>query len=304
MDSAWMRPYLNMDPDFFFWSTELDMMADQEAGDKLHVRIQMTREYFEELVWLMVAQMDSEFVGAYGYMPIPYIAPVFDAKELRHVPQIVHDEFIHGNRIRDCLMLVGFDADKWIEDHQSEYNYRVDNLSVKLAGRPTKDFRVNIFYYPIVEKDAAENNIHLPSWINFTIFQFLQDRGAGEQLRDAIDCNFEPWAHENTKIMREENRHIEHCDRWMEELFDRYGPLVQERLQMWWPLSIATFGKPESERNETWRRLGLKQRTNEQVLRDFLDGPNGVHAANAKIGLRIPSTDQIIAKWRVGDYSF
>lgn len=300
MSNDWMRPYLMFNPDAFHWSPEHLMMAIINSGSKLRQKAEMTREFFENLSYLMVSQMDSELVGAYGYMPIVYIAPEFDPDELRHVPQIVHDEFIHGNRIKDCLDRIGFNTDKWIQDHQEKYNYRLF-IREKLHGkdRPTSDLRVNIFYYPLVFRE------HILTWMNFTIFQFVEDRGAGEQLRDAVISAFEPWINENLKIMREENRHIAHGDRWTGKLFRQYPDIMQDQFDLWFPRALATFGKPDSERNALWRKLGLKNRTNEEVLRAFLDRedePLGLQAANRKIGLKIPPTEEVIAIWRKGDY--
>lgn len=296
---AKLRPYM-LDYEYFPWEDEREMMAKINSGAQLSAESEMTLEYYDELVWLLVAQMDSEYVGAYGYMPITHIAPQFGARELKDVPAIVHDEFTHGNRIRYVLSSIWFDANQWVEDHQSEYSFRISQGERMPCERPTKDFRVNIFYYDLV---VPENP--LLTWINFGIFQFLQDRGAGEQIRDTLQSSFAPWARENGKTMREENKHIEHGDRWMAELFRAYPKLVQEQFDLWWPRSLATFGKPESERNDLWRKLGLKRRTNEEVLRAFLERteePLGLQLANREVGLKIPSTEETLAMWREGKF--
>jgi 1,2-phenylacetyl-CoA epoxidase catalytic subunit len=287
--------YLTFDPDTFKWADEAEMMDRIWSFHTISIKEEMTREYFDELVWLLVSQMDSEYVGAYGYMPIVHIAPQFAAREIKDVPAIVHDEFIHGTRIRDVLNEIGFDADRWVEDHQPEYSFRLAQGEKLPAVRPTKDFRVNIFYYDLV---VSEND--LKTWINFGLFQFLQDRGAGEQLRDTLDSSFAPWARENGKTMREENKHIMHGDAWMARLFKNYPEFVQQQFDLWLPRSLATFGRPESTRNDLWRKLGLKRRTNEEVLCAFLDRteePLGLHAANETIGLKIPTTEEALAMW-------
>lgn len=295
---AKLRPYVTFDYDGFEWADERYVMHKILAFGRLTTREEMTREYYDELVWLLVAQMDSEYVGAYGYMPIVYIAPQFAARELKDVPSIVHDEFTHGTRIRDVLNMIGFDADRWVEDHQPEYSFRL-KLGEKLpAKRPTEDFRVNIFYYDLV---VPGNDLR--TWINFGIFQFLQDRGAGEQLRDTLNSSFAPWARENGKTMSEENKHIRHGDIWMARLFTSYPKFVQQQFDLWWPRSLGTFGRPVSPRNDLWRKLGLKRRTNEEVLRAFLDrtdAPLGLQAANKTVGLKIWTTKEALEMWRAG----
>jgi len=270
------------------------------TGEKIMLRMHMTQEYFDELIWLLVAQMDSEYVGAYGYMPITFIAPKFSARELKDVPAIVHDEFTHGNRIREILNNIGFDADKWVEDYQEVYSFRLKHGEKLPRGRRyTEDFRVNIFYYDLISDNDLE------TWINFGVFQFVQDRGAGEQIRDTLDSSFGPWAEANRRTMSEENKHIHHGDTWMASLFIMYPVLVQKQFDLWWPRTLATFGRPESKRNDLWRKLGLKRRTNEEVLRAFLDRtehPVGLQEAGRKIGLKIPATEVAVEIWRRGDH--
>jgi ring-1,2-phenylacetyl-CoA epoxidase subunit PaaA len=306
-----LKPYLTFTYERFPWAKE-SMMAKINAGEQLRDMGEMTREYYDELVWLLVAQMDSEYVGAYGYMPITFIAPRFAASELKGVPGIVHDEFTHGNRIRDVLNSVGFNADKWVEDHHLYYDIRLEPDESMPHERPTDDLRVNIFYYDLVVPLEAPQDFITPlpdydllTWINFGIFQFLQDRGAGEQIRDTLQSSFAPWARENAKTMREENKHIHHGDMWVARLFKEHPELVQQQFDLWLPRSLATFGRPDSGRNDLWRKLGLKRRTNEEVLRAFLDRteePVGLQLANKEVGLKIPATEEIVAIWREGKF--
>jgi ring-1,2-phenylacetyl-CoA epoxidase subunit PaaA len=308
---ARLRPYLTFDYDNFPWCNEQGMKANINSGKQLTRREEMTQEYFDELVWLLVAQMDSEYVGAYGYVPLQELAIRFDPDETRHVPQMVRDEFMHGDRINDVLNLLGFDARKWKTDHERGYSFRLPiDSSLHVAeelngGRLTDDFRVNIFYYPIVVPNSSTYQQDLLSWINFTIFQFLQDRGAGEQLRDTLTSSFLPWAKENTKTMREENRHIRHGDIWMMELFRQFPDLTQKQFDLWWPRSLATFGRPQSKRNDLWRKLGLKHRTNIEVVCAFLgrgEEPVGIYRANEEVGLKIPSLEETLEFWRDGSF--
>lgn len=304
-----LKPYLTFDYDNFVWAAEDETMEMVRKDQKITSIVEMTQEYFDELVWLLVAQMDSEYVGAYGYMPITYIAPSFAAHELKDVPAIVHDEFTHGNRIRGILNDVGFDADHWVEDRQSEYSFRIRSdgklkeLEKEKGGRLTEDFRVDIFYYDLVPISSRPEVNQLIAWINFGIFQFFQDRGAGEQLRDTLESSFGPWAEVNRRTISEENKHIHHGDTWMAKLFKECPELVQQQFDLWWPRTLATFGKPESKRNDLWRKLGLKRRTNEEVVREFLDRgerPVGLNIANEEVGLKIPSTQETLEMWREG----
>lgn len=307
MSNEWMRPYLTFDPDEFKWAQEAEMIEKIWVFLKLNDKTEMTRQYFDELVWLLVSQMDSEYAGAYGYMPITYICPRVGAHELESVSRIVHEETKHGERIQDILNNIGFDADRWVQDHWEQYHWRLQEGEKLSRGRPTRDLRLNIFYYDIVSRnpDLDEMSNQRVTVTNFGVFQVDQDRGAGEQLRDTLDSSFLPWAEANKRTMSEENFHINHGDKWLKKLFNEYPDLVERQFDIWWPRVLATFGRPESKRNELWRKFGLKRRTNEKVLRAFLDRaehPVGLQIAAREIGLKIRSTEQIIEMWRKGDY--
>lgn len=302
-----LRPYLTFDYENISWMPDESMMGIINAGLKLTIRQEMSKEYFDELVWLLVAQMDSEYVGAYGYMPVAYISPKVAARELESVSRIVHEETKHGDRVRDILSSIGFDADRWIEDHWEKYDWRLGHGQKLTLKRPTSDFRLNIFYYPIVSRDPnlSEERNQLLTLINFGVFQLDQDRGAGEQLRDTLHSSFKPWADANMRTMSEENFHIDHGDKWLAKLFGEYPDLVQQQFDVWWPRVLAAFGRPQSTRNDLWRKFGLKHRTNEEVLREFLDRtehPAGLQWACKKIGLVVPSTEAAIEAWIRGDH--
>jgi 1,2-phenylacetyl-CoA epoxidase catalytic subunit len=92
---------------------------------------------------------------------------------------------------------------------------------------------------------------------------------------------------------------------WMARLFHSYPEFVQRQFDLWWPRSLATFGRPESPRNDLWRKLGLKRRNNEQVVNAFLnrsEAPLGLKIANFDIHLMIPPTDQALQMWREGKF--
>lgn len=297
-----LQSYLRFDYERFPWASEEEMMAKINAGEQLRYMTDMTREYYDELVWLLLSQKDSEYAGAREYEKVIGITPQFSADEYKDVPDMVNDEFKHGNRIRGILNTIGFAADHWSQDHLAGYMFRIgaeEKLADKSMRDLRRDFRVDIFYYPIVVGEP------LVDCINFNIFQLVQDRGAGEQIRDTLQSSFAPWAHENAKTMREENKHIRHGDMWMARLMREHPELVQKQFDLWWPRSLATFGRPESKRNDLWRKFGLKRRTNEEVLRAFLDRteePVGLHPANREVGLKIPSTEETLAMWRKGEF--
>lgn len=274
--------------DEFSWASEEEMMAKITARKPIRRREEMTEDYYNELLFLLKANFDSEVVGAIGYRNMPTIATAiwYDEQETAEVTKIFADEHLHGARLSSVLKGLGFDVRAWMRKHHDVYPFRLP-AGVELASgeRPTTDSRVNIFYYPL----ESEADQMWDSWINLSLFQFLQDRGAGEQLRDVERASFQPWALAVRKIQREERMHIAHGDKSLRKLM-RDGDLlmqarVQELFDLWWPRVVRTFGRPGSARNEKWCRYGLKHRTNEETFCAFVVS---VHKANENIGLVIP----------------
>ncbi len=258
-------------------------------------------EYERLAAQVVLMQADSEFAGAYGYYDLVPIIQRYSLEEMLIVSKTAHEEFEHALRCFKILDDMGFDSDSWVWTHDKNYRWRIKEgktLAV-LGARPTNDGRVNIFYYPLA---LPGNPTHTA--IRFAIFQFLQDRGAGVQLQDALNSNFAPWAKENREIMLEEQDHLEHGERKLAELRREYPKLVDREIKLWLPRVVATFGKPNSEFDKQLRKHRITSRTHEEKLRDFLDGDEGIHTANERsnIGLTLPSTDEIIDMWQKGHY--
>lgn len=272
----------------FQWASEEEMMAKITAGIALKRKSEMTEDYCEELLFLTRVQFASELIGAIGYQNMPTIATAlfYDPQETAAVTQIFADEHLHAARLSSILKGLDFDVKPWVEEHHAELTFRLP-FGRELEPReiPTTDMRLNIFYYPLDVEDIWD------SWINLSLFQFLQDRGAGEQLRDAESASYQPWALAVRKIQEEELMHIAHGDKTLRKLMG--DPLRRERAQelfeMWWPRVVRTFGRSGSTRNAKWRRYGLKHRTNEQTFKAFLEA---IHKANQNIGLHIPSIEE------------
>lgn len=246
-------------------------------------------------------QADSELIGGLGYHDLVPIIMSYDFDEMLVVSETAREEFGHGMLCYKILDNLGFDTRAWIEHHSKYYRWRIAEFD-RLAyykGRPTKDARVNIFYYPL-----ALPNDSTRTAIRFAIFQFLQDRGAGVQLKDALTSSFTAWAEANKAIMEEEQDHLEHGEKKLAELRGEYHELVDAEIKLWLPRVVATFGKPHSEFDDKLRYYGITSRTHEEKLRDFLNGDEGIHTANERsnIGLSLPSAEEIIAMWRAGDY--
>ncbi len=238
-------------------STERDerMKYKLTHGESIETPDDMSDEYYDHLMNLMLQQADSELAGGFGYVPWIMKAPT--TEEMLIVSNIVRDEVRHGRAMYRLLEDAEFGVDDWVE--KMDFSFRVEDSSVLGTERASADKRVNIFYYPI------------ESWADFVMFNFLMDRGAGHQLEDVRVSTYGPWRREIDRIFKEELTHIAHGDYWVKRLAldPKTKNEIQESLNHWWPRVMAIFGRPGSRKNLRYRELGLKKRDNNDVRNTF-----------------------------------
>ncbi len=233
------------------------LFAEIRAGRTFTHEEELPPLYEKQLKNLLWMQGDSEYAGALGYMPWIEKAPSTHEKVL--VAQIVKDEMRHAYSIYKLLDQLGEETEGRIKEH--DFAYRIPNDTDNIGFvRAKEDARVNIFYYPITH------------WVDFILFNFLMDRGAGHQLEDTLDSSYIPWKKAIASIYKEEAMHLAHGDKWVRILSQdpEQKPFLQERLNLWWPRVMNVFGNSKGVRNDIYVRLGLKRRTNEQVRTAFV----------------------------------
>jgi ring-1,2-phenylacetyl-CoA epoxidase subunit PaaA len=224
-------------------------------GEKVRSVEDMSEEYYDALLNLMLMQADSELAGGVGYMP--WIAQAPGINEKYTVATMVREEIGHAHAMYKLLRGIGFDVDVHVARH--DWDLRIDAADIGTT-RAAADSRVNIFYYPI------------PTWADFIMFNFCMDRGAGHQLYDAEHCSYAPWNRAIQKIAEEEVGHLQHGDLWVQRLAEDPATHdeVQEALDRWYPRVMNIFGRPNTPKNQLYRRLGLKVRDNDEVRQAFV----------------------------------
>jgi len=234
---------------------EENMKAKLAKGESIETLDEMSDEYYDHLMNLMLQQADSELAGGFGYVPWIMKAPT--TEEMLVVSNIVRDEVRHARAMYRLLEDARFGVDDWVE--KMDFAFRVEDSLDLGDKRASGDKRVNIFYYPI------------ESWADFVMFNFLMDRGAGHQLEDVKTSTYGPWRREIDRIFKEEKTHIAHGDYWVKRLAldSATKPEIQESFERWWPRVMAIFGRPGSRKNKRYRELGLKSRDNNDVRGTF-----------------------------------
>lgn len=234
------------------------MMEKINAGQKLETLEEVTEEFKQCLLQLMIAQADSELAGAYGY--VPWIEGAPNMAERLAMANIVKDEIRHARAMYDLLDKVGVDTDQLINDNMKN--------------------RMQIFYEPI------------KTWADLVMFNFLMDRAAGHQLRDAAESSWGPWSRAMVQIEKEEWMHVRHGEHWVKRLAENEETRaeIQKALDFWFPKTNKIFGKPNSKSNQEFRRFRLKQRDNQDVRESWY---NEMKPLLESYGLTVPSLELI-----------
>lgn len=256
------------------------MLEKIARGETIETTDEMTEEYKENLINLMLMQADSEVAGAFGYVPWIMKAPT--TAEMLAVATIAKDEVRHGRVMYKLLQDLGVDVDARVKDF--DFNLRVGDEVELGVTRAAADNRVNIFYYPI------------NTWYDFIMFNVLMDRGAGHQLEDSEMSSYGPWRRVMEGIMKEEMMHVAHGDSWLVKLArdPKEKDNVQEALNRWFPRVMNIFGKPNSRRNKVYIKLGLKKRDNHDVRLSFeADVRKLVERAGLEMPVWTPDWDRI-----------
>ena len=99
------------------------MMEKIQNGEKLESPAEITDEYKEHLLTLLIAQADSELAGAYGY--IPWIEGAPNVAEKLVMANIVKDECRHAKAIYDLIDRFGINVDKLIHEDKMKNRMKV-----------------------------------------------------------------------------------------------------------------------------------------------------------------------------------
>lgn len=240
-----------------YTAEDLKLFEDIKNGKTFDSNDEMPAIYRKALMNLLWMQADSEYAGGLGYMP--WIAKAPNAHERVLVAQIVKDEMRHAHVIYKILDDLGEKTHDHMLAHEFDWRIPEDLANIGFS-RAKKDKRVNIFYYNITY------------WEDFCLFNFLMDRAAGHTLEDTLESSFLPWKNAIGTIVKEENMHLAHGDKTVRLMAEDPAtkPFLQERLNLWWPRVMNTFGKSTGAGNDIYQKLGLKTRSNADVRAAFV----------------------------------
>jgi ring-1,2-phenylacetyl-CoA epoxidase subunit PaaA len=246
-----------------YTESDLKLFEEIKNGRTFDSNSEMPEIYRKNLLNLLWMQADSEYAGGLGYMP--WIAKAPNAHERVLVAQIVKDEMRHAHVIYKILDDLGEKTHDHMLAHEFDWRIPEDTANIGFS-RAKKDKRVNIFYYQITH------------WEDFCLFNFLMDRAAGHVLEDTLNSSFIPM-------------HLAHGDKTVKLMAENpeTRKFLQERLNLWWPRVMNTFGKSTGGANDIYQKLGLKTRSNAEVRDAFV---KEINEKCAEWGLVVPEYNE------------
>ena len=195
-------------------------------------------EFREALEKIVVSHAVNELYGAQAFdEPAIAFAPTPYAKWL--TCRVAMEEYGHHVRFRELGEQMGIPAEKMT---------------------PQQKQPLTIFEFP------------LKTWPEFCVIKLLADLAEILQVEDLVQCSFHPLRNLARMTMPEERFHAQFGKDFCTELCrtPEGKAAVQDAIDRYFPMLPAFFGRAKSRNNETYRKWGIKQRSNEDMLEDYL----------------------------------
>lgn len=175
---------------------------------------------------------------------------------------------------------------KWLTCRvaMEEYGHHVrfKELGEKI-GISTKDMT------PQQKKPLSIFEFPLQTWAEFCVIKLLADLAEILQVEDLLTCTFHPLRNLARMTMPEERFHAQFGKDFCIELCKSAEgrAAVQDAINRYFPLLPPFFGAAGSANNATFRRFGIKQRKNEEMLADFVERARKL--VEDELGLKLPT---------------
>ncbi|WP_119420796.1 Phenylacetic acid catabolic protein [Desertibaculum subflavum] len=202
---------------------------------------------------LVISHAVNELYGAQVFdEPAIQLAPTPYAKWL--TCRVAMEEYGHHVRFKELGEEMGVPADKMT---------------------PKEKRPLSIFEFP------------LKTWEEFCVIKLLADLAEILQVEDLAHCTFLPLRNLARMTMPEERFHAQFGKDFCGELVKtpEGKARVQAAIDIYFPMLPAFFGRAGSKNNEVYRKWGIKKRSNEEMLADFLVRAREVTEG---LGLRLP----------------
>ena len=210
------------------------MTLREFAPESIQRDTPMSPEYRRVLIRLIASHARGELEAAYTYASWIRRAP--GPAEKMYVAGIAHEETEHWYK---CIQLMA---------------------DLVVTGRQIKEFEGSNYFYSIV-------HLLIPryTWLDVLMLAFLIDRGAFFMIEDYAHSSYAPWARMAQDILSDEEGHANFGMNCLRRTIEERGkPVVQSAVKKWWRVALNVFGPPRTRYTDTYLRLGLRMRTNEE----------------------------------------
>ncbi len=211
------------------------------APESVEVDSPMSEEYRATLLRLMANQAYGERHASSVYAPWINRAP--GVEERRIIGEIVTEELSHWRTVVDLMGDLGVPWDE-VPSHQSFHHF-----------------------YPL-----CRCFVPIMRWTDIVMSTFLIDRAAYYMLEDYARSSYAPWARAVQASLAEEARHGDLGMEFLRTQVEKMGPQpLQRALNKWWRFALNMYGPSRSRHHDTYLRLGLKSRSNEDRRQAFIE---------------------------------
>ena len=240
-------------------------------GGKLSAPDNAPARYRGELMRLMAVFVDSEMAGASGFADCINLAPGVNERIV--AARIVLEKFGHAEKVLGLLAQFGANTTQYVGAHPwaARHDRSADFGTRRVGG----DLRLNVFHYPI------------QGWVDSVVLNFLMGRASVVQIEELTRCSYQPLADALSEILPVELRHAELGEAGLRRaLAAGHDPTdAQASVNYWYRRAADTFGRDSSDHYDTYRRYGLRQHPNQELLAKWR---SNVATTLAELGLAVP----------------
>lgn len=231
---------------------EEGLLSYLAAGGKLSSPDSVPSRYRGEVMRLMAVFVDSEMAGASGFADCINLAP--GLKERIVAAKMVLEKLNHAEKVLRLMEQFGAQTSHYVSAHP--WAARLDRSVDLGTHRVDGDMRLNVFHYPIY------------GWVDAMVMNFLMGRATVIQLDELTECSYQPLADVMQDILPTEQCHAELGETGLRETLDagHDRTAAQASVNYWYPRVAATFGRAVSDHLEIYRKYGLRQHSNQELL--------------------------------------
>lgn len=235
--------------------TDMSIEDYLAQGGKLTSPGNVPARYRGELLRMIASFVDSELAASAGFADTINDAP--GIKSRIAAARIVLEKADHAEKALAVMADFGVDTARYEGVHP--WAARVARDADIGATRQGGDMRLSVFHYPI------------EGWVDAVVMNVMQGLAAKIQLTEMGQVSYQPLAEVFRAILPVETRHAELGVEGLAQIAvtEAGREAAKASITYWHPRIAAGFGGANSAHFERMAKLGLRSRTNEDMLADW-----------------------------------